>query len=374
MLSPNSHSESIRERMVAIDAAGLNGDPARQDMFREEFISHLDALEGVGNLLYEQHSRSLTQMDISRYKSNVEKIELCPDAPTDVSDDAMEDVHRITNLAYDTFVGQLGKDKSSKELRQFALFTAERVSNFVWFHHVYPKIVNPYTELVSAALENRIVLYANDYEEVKDFKLGVRTNDKNPNNLALVATSKSKLASGGRNRFSGYVVDDRYKLQNRLMDELRRLANGKGNARRISDLKKDSALGAVLAEMDKSNVPFKNVLFSLKRQGLLGSSTAGFFVIQGMDDILETLKHHHTNKRGIEKTMKVLVSEAELRFKQSVRLNLETEKLELTNVDGRMLFQEDFKRANELERGDELAFLRKKVQSLEHQLQALRKG
>ena len=112
--------------------------------------------------------------------------------------------------------------------------------------------------------------------------------------LFVLAASKSK-----RN-FSGFPIDTRSNTQGLVFEFLKREACGMNKAIKTEKI-------ALFLKSQNKNYKEQDVrvmfLLPLKRAGLIGYSTNGYFYISNIDDLVHSYKHHREKLRGIQKTL-----------------------------------------------------------------------
>ena len=116
-------------------------------------------------------------------------------------------------------------------------------------------------------------------------------------------------ASGKENKFSGFLVDNRNNLQGLVYEFLKVEANGYENAKGTSKIAK------FLKEQNKKNYSENEIrnriTIPLKRAGLIGSSTTGFYFIGKPEDLSHTYKYHKTKIESIQRTLEMYSRKAE---------------------------------------------------------------
>jgi hypothetical protein len=191
----------------------------------------------------------------------------------------------------------LKQEGNSEYLKPIVNFTVDSYENWIMYKQLHPNsISNPWIP-TTGILQNGYIYLASDKRDLIDTynkKVYSNAEDETRGNLGIIAKSSKER------EFSGFLVDNRQSVQMLVFEFLKREASGMHNAkgtRKISEfLVKQKIRMSEQAIRTRITIP-------LKRAGLIGSSTTGFFFINSVDDLIQAYKHHKGKMRAIQKTL-----------------------------------------------------------------------
>ena len=208
------------------------------------------------------------------------------------------------DVAKDIFKKQLievnKKEGRSEWIKPLLSFSIDLFENYYIYKQLYPDSVNNPWEPAHQILCNGFMIFISDDREVLDqYNKGIfsSSNDREKfTSLGVVAKSSKN------NSAHGFMVDKRHSTQSVVFDYLKRNAPGSNSAKSIK------VIMDFLHEQKRSfnYEGLKNsILLPLKRAGLVGSSSNGFYYLLTKDDFIETYQSHLDKLNGIERTIKM---------------------------------------------------------------------
>lgn len=191
----------------------------------------------------------------------------------------------------------LKNEGRSETLKPIIDFTVSTYENSLIYKNIHPNsFSNPWTPTDIIFFHKGYLLLVSDKKDlVNEYNRSiVDKQNGDSSDLFVVATSNKEKG------FNGFAVDTRGRSQGIAFEFLKKEASGLGNAK---DAKKIVQFFA-RQKLNYSEEEVKNkVLLPLKRAGLIGSSTNGYFYINKPSDLLHTYNHHKEKLLRIQKTM-----------------------------------------------------------------------
>jgi hypothetical protein len=111
-----------------------------------------------------------------------------------------------------------------------------------------------------------------------------------------------------RSQLSGFVVDNRHNVQTIVFEYLKNEAKGIENAKGSKDILRH--LLSKKIKLNEQNIR-ERILIPLKRSGLIGSYTQGFFYINSISDLVQSYRSHLDKKLAIQRTLDLYIQKAE---------------------------------------------------------------
>lgn len=198
----------------------------------------------------------------------------------------------------------LGKERNSETLKPIIDFTVNTYENSLVYKYLHPKsLSNPWIQTDHIFFQNGyLVLVSDEKEFVESFnKKIVDSVDENSSDLFVVATS------GKSKKFAGFSVDTRNKVQGLVYEFLKREGSGFSCIKKSRDIVAFLKSQKIFFTAQKLKV---KVLLPLKRAGLIGSTTQGYFHIATFEDLQHSYTHHKEKIAGIQKTLEIYKSKA----------------------------------------------------------------
>ena len=195
-------------------------------------------------------------------------------------------------------VASLKKEGRSEYFNPLIKFSSDLFENYHIYDQLYPmSTFNPWYPAYKI-LENGFMVMLSDNRDVLDsynkgvYKTGI--DDEDISKLGLLAKSAKN------NTVRGFMVDKRYSTQSLVFDFLRREAAGSSFAKSIREISEFVQIQGRLQTYE--NIKNK-VLLPLKRAGLVGSSSNGFYYLVSKQDFIDTYTSHRSKIRAIERTL-----------------------------------------------------------------------
>ncbi len=183
--------------------------------------------------------------------------------------------------------------------------TLDMYEHFMIYDYMHNQsMFNPWLPTKDILFNNGyMILLSENKEIVREYDKKILDKVKeDSSDLFVVAVSKKEKA------FSGFPIDTRNTAQGLVYEYLKKEAKGRKNVKNIKQIENY----LISKQKNYSILAIKNkVLLPLKREGLIGSTTAGYFYIDSKDDFMVTYQHHVEKLRGIEKTVKMYEIQAE---------------------------------------------------------------
>jgi hypothetical protein len=212
----------------------------------------------------------------------------------DIDWDTIDDAKDILAKKIRTLLKNEGRSETLKPIIDFTIDTYE---NSLIYNNIHPNsFSNPWLPTNMIFFNKGYLLLVSDKKDlVNEYKKSIvdkQTSDSS--DLFVVATS------GKEKGFNGFAIDSRSKSQGAAFEFLKKEASGVSSAK---DAKKIVQFFS-RQKLKYSEEEVKNkVLLPLKRAGLIGSSTNGYFYIDKPSDLLHAYNHHKEKLLRIQKTM-----------------------------------------------------------------------
>jgi len=191
----------------------------------------------------------------------------------------------------------LGKESKSDTLKPIIDFTVNAYENLLMYKNLYPESkANPWIPTYHILMKNGYLLLVSDKRDLVesyDKKILNRAKEDSSDLFVIAASHKDRS-------FSGFQIDNRSNSQGMVYEFFKREARGVGHAKKSKDIVE--FLGRQKREYSEQDVRVK-VLLPLKRAGLIGSTTAGYFYIENHHDLKQSYLHHQEKLSGIQKTL-----------------------------------------------------------------------
>lgn len=187
-------------------------------------------------------------------------------------------------------------------LKPIINFTVDSFENSLIYNQLHPtSSANPW-KATNHILANGYLFIASDKKEIiQEYKKDIfkSASEDSQNNIGIV-TKTNKLTK----KPSGFILDNRHNIQTIIFDFLRKEAVGVNNSIGMKDiveyLRNQNIVKSEQTVRD-------NALIPLKRAGLIGSYSKGFFYIDSIDDLKYTFKSHMEKKEAIERTLDLYI-------------------------------------------------------------------
>lgn len=190
----------------------------------------------------------------------------------------------------------------SEYLKPIINFTVDAFENSLIYNQLHPTSrANPWNA-TNHILSNGYLFIASDKKEVmQEYKKDIlkTASEDSQNNIGIVTKTNKPTK-----KLSGFILDNRHNIQTIIFDFLRKDAVGVDNSIGMKDIVEHLRNQNIV----KSEQTVRdNALIPLKRAGLIGSYSKGFFYINSIDDLKYTFKSHMEKKEAIERTLDLYI-------------------------------------------------------------------
>jgi hypothetical protein len=321
LLSKDIDLEALRNinnhRMV-IDGLVQNAISGNNHTLKREFedpfnfhLSELNSFIIKDNVVHKKFSKAKTfvKEDYKFIESfifhNSSLLEL--NKPVDFDENSLLN---ITDYFYEKIKTVLSKEElNSEQYKYFVNTTYSVLDSFYQYELMHPKShFNPWSDIFVLCTQGYFLLCENksDLKGLIDSdalrKIVSEKGGVSNNNMGVLA--KGQLKS---NKLSGFIMDERFSLQNVLYDILNTKAQGYNRALNSKKIVKELANHPSLGRSFRKEF-ISNILNSMKKAGIIGSSTKGFFTFHSNEDIQKSIDFHQSIVDGFNKTIRVLGS------------------------------------------------------------------
>ncbi len=209
----------------------------------------------------------------------------------------------------------LSLDGNSDYLKPFIGYSRDQVNSYLIYESMYPEtIFNPWLPSMYILLNGVVPYVPQNNDECKEYNKRIAIKNTE-NELTILAKSRKK-------EIAGFHIDKRYKIQMKVLDYLKEFAGGHKN---LKPLKKIQDYLSGIGMKYSYNQIQQNITTPLKKYGLIGSNSDGFFFIISKEDILESCRFHRTKIISINRIMEVYQRKAEKFIGFNLRSECNTE-------------------------------------------------
>lgn len=213
----------------------------------------------------------------------------------------------VTDYFYEKIKSLFSKDEmKSEEYKYFIDTTYSTIDSFYQYELMHPNSnYNPWSD-VFMLCSNGYFLLCEDKDDLKGF-IGNNYYKKIVGEKSVTGNNMGVLAKGAikSNRLSGFIMDDRFSFQNVLFDLLQNNAKGHGSPLNSKQVLK------VLTNKSRKQYHLKTIqllLNSMKRTGIIGSSSQGYYSFHTIVDVEKSIDFHDAIRKGLSKTIEALES------------------------------------------------------------------
>lgn len=303
-----------------IDSEINLSDKLNQTIYKNNFYSHLSELlkyyliqrQGLKEITFSKDGyKELEMWVLENIKYEDSEQELDWNYILDAKD-----------ILFSTIKSKLGHEKNSDELKPFIYETVDTFEKFLIFGSNATSYINPWSYAHNILKDGGCLhLVTDDYDVLRHYSPKTVENKKGDlgKNIGVLAASKKVIKKSETNDYSGLLIDNRYSTQTVVYRHLLEFAQGKNNAKsanKILEFLKKA--GKYIDEPTLKN----NVLFPLKRQGLIGSSNNGYYSITDFSDIENSFYSHLEKFKGIYRTLDIFALRAETTGNNTLRKRL----------------------------------------------------
>ncbi|GEM_PF-4633047 len=276
-----------------------------QALFKTPFYLHLDEMLKY----YIFYSKNIKEISLTEAVYNELGIYILENYDSENGNLPIIDwdfIEKMTELLQDKIKKQLGTEKNSSFLKPFIDSTIDSFEKQLIFYYSHKnQEINPWNAAFQILQNGCLYLISGNRDVFKEFYPKMLQNDSK--NVGIIAVNKRKPQKSNENKFAGFVVDNRHNLQTVVYNLLQEFAKGHQNAVKAEKIKQ------LLAEKNREinlQTLKNNILLVLKRQGLIGSKTSGFYFIENEEDLRETHFFHSQKLNRIKTTLNFLEKKA----------------------------------------------------------------
>ena len=218
-----------------------------------------------------------------------------------IDEDMLDDAR---NVFKKYIKGLLGNEGNSDYLKPVINFTADAYENYLMYDMMYRESKhNPWTYTNKILHNGYIYLVSDSKDLIEEFKPKIIGETKeSSNNIGFITkTSKEK-------EFRGLILDDRLSTQEIVYSYLKSHATGFNKAK-----SKDKII--TFLQSNKRNITPQHlvnwILLPLKRAGLIGSGSSGYYFIESEADFKNSYQFHKSKIDAMQRTMNILNKRAE---------------------------------------------------------------
>lgn len=236
---------------------------------------------------------------VFEHTENIEKSH-----PKEINWDIIDDEK---DLLKKTIKKTLRHEATSEHLKPIIDFTVNSYENWLIYNQLHPESsANPWIPTNSIFVGNGyLFLISGEEDIISSYNKDIYSkSDENSSKLCIIATGKPNST---RN-FSGFQIDNRNNLQKIVFNYLKSQKTG---ANRTLSINKIAFHLNEKGYIYTYNYIKNKVLLPLKRAGLIGVISSGYFVISNENDLISTYKYHKEKLYGIQKTIDIYEEKAQ---------------------------------------------------------------
>ena len=299
-----------------------------KDHYGDDFYSHLSILASVEFGRSSSGQSIMFKYDFSKYLSLQQAaFEEAPmienEEPKEVdwsvidTDTSAFEERLIKSLSSSNDEGRLKPLSSSNDedrLKPLISFSTDCFEKWRTYRAMYPKsFSNPWEPTIGILRRGRLLYISDKQDELAELSKSISrsTDEASQGNVGIIVKGKSP-------RLGGFVIDNRYEIQKKILHFLSAFARGLNNPSSLKDIQ-DYLLGVgVEWPIDTIQV---NGTTPLKKTGVIGSTMRGFFVIENEDDLIAAYCFHLTKTVST----RTILRQYQTRAREFGDLNLEDE-------------------------------------------------
>lgn len=279
----------------------------RKSDFKESFYVHLDRLVGFG-LETASNTSEVVNLSSKTYlgleQNALESSFLIEKSP--IGEINWRGVDNLKDRFHEALRRILGVEYRSQFLKPMIDFSVDRFEHAVIYEYAYPDSPHNPWRTAAQIFRKGILLLATD-----DRNLILEYDPKAFNNLVEAEFTPMGVVGNNnndKNRCTSMIVDKRHSLQSIVFDYL------KSNAQSRSFAKPVRSLVTYLMERGyaiSEQMLRTRVLLPLKREGIVGSNSNGYFFLSSEDDLRVAYEHSKAAIEGMQRTLKLYRKRAE---------------------------------------------------------------
>jgi hypothetical protein len=188
--------------------------------------------------------------------------------------------------------------------RMFVEFSARCYENWLTYQQMYPRdsygnsYGNPWTRTMRMMRFGRLLVIDDEDRLIDPHGRGVKRDSPRGNGTANVVA----LVKGAAPKPTTLKIDNRFDLQAKFLAFLRTNARGHANSIRLKVIATQSR--ELFGEPMKENTIQLKLGVALKRAGVVGSHSKGYFFIESEEDLIQTYCFHRTKHLSTDRIMR----------------------------------------------------------------------
>jgi len=188
----------------------------------------------------------------------------------------------------------LGAEYGSDFLKPILTFTIDRLVKFTLIDRAYNDSLNPWLPVADVIQRGYLLFAASDVGTLREYKKDLPFSAQSKPRLGFITKAKKK-------QLGGFLTDDRYEWMLRILEFLRTESTSRREVRSlrhiqafIHDTTRESWTKADIQIM---------ITTPLKKFGLIGSNSDGFFVLNDEEDLAESYCFHLSKNQSISRIL-----------------------------------------------------------------------
>ncbi|RLC18155.1 MAG: hypothetical protein DRI57_08830 [Deltaproteobacteria bacterium] len=273
--------------------------------YKEDFYSHLTSLLRFHLTVPDEQSHQEFQFNKNTYMGleqfileNSDMVEETK-APDDIDWDLADDAKDILKDK----IKSLSEEEKSDDLKPFIESSANIFENWLIYDLMHPgSVYNPWIPAINILQKGYVYFISDDKDRVSQYqkKIYHKTGRDTHSNLAIVTRGSKKR------KFSVVLADNRHNLQISVYQYLKEYAPGSDHVISLGEIKD-------FLETDMSRQTIRTKITSpLKKAGLIGSNSKGFFYIATPKDLKQCYTAHLEKVRRLQGTLKIYEKQAKV--------------------------------------------------------------
>jgi hypothetical protein len=200
----------------------------------------------------------------------------------------------------------LKNEGESEFLKPIVDFTVDSYENWLIYYQLHPtSMSNPWLPTNHILQKGYLYIASDKKDLIENYKKNIydEVDDEIRGNIGIITKNSRE-----RSQLSGFLVDNRHNVQTIVFEYLKNEAKGIENAKGSKDILKH--LLSKKIKLNEQNIR-ERILIPLKRSGLIGSYTQGFFYINSISDLVQSYRSHLDKKLAIQRTLDLYIQKAE---------------------------------------------------------------
>ena len=296
--------EQIKKDVVA-EISNLHiAQRSRKGEYKEPFFTHLDDLKQFEFIAPDFN----IDADIKRNSYNFKMVDylgleqyvfdntsvLEDETPQSVD---WDEIDNLKDRLEDRIKKLLGPEKKSTVLSPVVKYTIDAFESYIIYQQMHPKsFYNPYLSTHEMLKDGYLYLIDNKEDIIKEFSPKEDRQTTAANSIGILTKASHEK------KFRTVILDQRFRLQNIVLKYLIGNAMGHHKAKSKKKIKEHLSKIDVNIRMDNLN---SRALLPMKRVGLIGSSSNGFYYIGNTADLRKSFNFHKSKYDAIRKTLEI---------------------------------------------------------------------